>query len=425
MTPIRWLKLGKFKGGEDSVRDIHTLMKDAMDETGLNDFGDLDFVSNYMTMFATKSHSSFKFSNLGYIGAKIEMGLTFQRRLKLVQYLKTYPEVASVPVRSPVFVMGLPRTGTTYLHRLLSLDPDTRAPLMWELLNPIPSCGGDATSLDQFQQDRFQRSEVIRKMLEQRKSIGDYALKHIHEVEYDLAEECILCLADEIPVQMSTLLDVYLNMDTFLKFDGYKAYEYYKKILQVLSYQMKDTKVPKKWVLKCPLHTFYVKEIERTYPDAKIIWTHRHPTNAIPSMCSLLEAFSTIYYEPECVNRQEIGRCVCDVSGNGVEKCARELNDCKLQYTNVIYDNLIKRPLETIKEIYKQYGWEVSQAYENNILNYLEENKRERELIKLQKSSGGEKLHSYSPEDYKLTSAELTQGKYADYIKKYNIPPTK
>lgn len=73
-------------------------------------------------------------SNLGYISARIEMNMTWVGRLKLIQYFKDVPQLLDIPIRDPVFVMGLPRTGTTFLHRMLSLDPNVRAPLTWELL---------------------------------------------------------------------------------------------------------------------------------------------------------------------------------------------------------------------------------------------------------------------------------------------------
>jgi hypothetical protein len=415
--------LGHFKDGEKGVRDIQTIAKNAMEKTGLSDFGGAEFMENYSNMFNTPSHKKSQFSNLGYIGAKIEMGLSLERRLKLVQYIKDYPEVLKIPVRTPLFVMGLPRTGTTFLHRLLSLDPDTRAPLMWELLDPIPLCGGDSATNNDFTNDRNKRCQKVKDMLDQRKSMGDDALKHIHEIEHDLAEECILCLADEIPLQMNNLMDVYLNVDKFLKADAFKAYAYYKKVLQILSYQQMQAQDPQRWVLKCPIHIFYVNEIAKIFPDAKIVWTHRHPVSAVPSMCSLIKAFNSVYFEPESINQADVGTSVRDVSAFALEKATQDLQNSNLQHADVIYSDLIKNPLAIIKSIYKNFGWEVSPQYEQNILNYLEENKRERDRLKAKKSS--EQLHNYGPEDFALTSAELCEGKFADYIKKYKLPMDK
>ena len=100
------------------------------------------------------------------------------------------------------------RTGTTFLHRLLSLDPKVRAPMLWELLAPVPAVNGDE-SPSLHQKDRYKRSEFIRKLVDTRKSLGDHSLEHIHEVGYDLPEECIMALGDEIPVLLQQLYSLY------------------------------------------------------------------------------------------------------------------------------------------------------------------------------------------------------------------------
>ena len=94
--------------------------------------------------FADATQKEQRYTNIGFISARIELNMTFVRRLKMIEYLKQVPRVLSIGVPSPVFVMGLPRTGTTFLHRLLSLDPQVRAPFLWELLAPVPhkSCKG-------------------------------------------------------------------------------------------------------------------------------------------------------------------------------------------------------------------------------------------------------------------------------------------
>ena len=95
------------------------------------------------------------------------------------------------------------------------------------------------------------------------------------EIGADLPEECLLALTDEMPLHLQFLYSNYMNYEVFLSMDTTKAYKWYRKVLQLLSYQIFEREDPRKWVLKCPLHLFYVKEIGIAFPDAKLVWTHR------------------------------------------------------------------------------------------------------------------------------------------------------
>lgn len=303
LTPLKLFKIGPFKQGKIS---LESAMKEAVRKSKLTDFGvnSADLVQTYNTIMESKSFKNQRFHNLGYISAQIEINMTLARRLTFRQYLKENPKVETVPVNAPVFVMGLPRTGTTFLHRLLSLDPAFRAPVTWELLNPVPKHNGNTGSesdLVAHENDRQRRRQYIKKILATRRSMGDDALAHIHEVGADLPEECLLCLSDNLPCLPMLLYDDYVNYEDFLAVDAVPAYETYKKYLQLLSYQINDFKngdngvtLPKRWMLKCPIHLFYPKELGKVFPDAKLIWNHRHPVSAVPSLCSLLKAFHMV-----------------------------------------------------------------------------------------------------------------------------------
>lgn len=106
--------------------------------------------------------------------------------------------------------------------------------------------------------------------------MGDNAMMHIHEIGHDLPEECIMALSDEIPVNLQFLYTAYLESKIF--FDALEgnvindAYVYYRKVLQLLSYQIGERSNPRRWVLKCPIHLFFPKAIAKAFPDAKLIW---------------------------------------------------------------------------------------------------------------------------------------------------------
>jgi hypothetical protein len=400
------------------IRDIHQSLKYATKKTKLNDFGGTEFIDAYTLIMTSPEQMSEKYTNLGYITAKIELGMGWVRRLKQIKYLTDHPDVRNVPVREPVFVMGLPRTGTTFIHRLLSLDPAVRAPITWELLAPVPGVVGAAPTSEQ-DKDREKRKEFIRKLLETRKSMGDYALKHIHEVGYDLPEECLLGLSDELPILMQYFYSGYCNIDKLLSIDATSAYRYYKTILQVLSYQVGERTEARRWMLKCPVHLFYTKQIGQVFPDAKFVWTHRHPKSAVPSLCSLIAATHSVYYESETLSVKKLGNALDKVSARVLSEAPGQIQESGCDCSHIVYADLIKDPIAVLKKIYTQFGWEFTKEYESIVQNHLAEDKLKRDALK-----GVDKgeLHAYTPEEYFLTEEHLSTGKYAEYMQKFNVP---
>lgn len=316
LWPARLLGLGPFKNGELSMKNALRYAVRKLEKQKLTDFGSLAFAEAYNAILSTPTQRQQRYTNLGYISGRIELNMTMVRRLKFIEYLKKVPAVARVPVPSPVFVMGLPRTGTTFLHRLLSLDTKRcRAPLLWELLAPVPAPLSDSAA--EHEADRKKRAEFIRKLIGTRKQMGDRALEHIHEVGHDLPEECFLALSDSVPCLLQFLYANYMNPDVampMLKTHMAGAYAWYRQYLQLLSYQVGEAQSARGWMLKCPVHLFYPTEIASAFPDAKLIWTHRHPISAVPSMCSLLKSIHQMYYEKDCRDDVALGRSILKVS---------------------------------------------------------------------------------------------------------------
>jgi hypothetical protein len=424
LNPLRVFKLGPYKHG---TLNLEGLIKSSMKKAKLTDFGDItmQFAKNYKLIMDSAVHKSQVFSNIGYISAELEMKMSWVRRLKFVQYLKDTPAVLDVPVPGPLFVMGLPRTGTTYLHRLLSLDPASRAPLLWELINPVPIVGGDSTA-EEFEKDRIKRNKYGRALIEKRRSMGDSALAHIHEIDADLPEECIMALNDEIPVNTAMFYSGYMNAETFFnKIPAEPAYKWYKKYLKLLSWQVGEKINPRRWTLKCPLHLFYVKEIAAAFPDAKLIWTHRHPVSAVPSLCSLLKAFHSIYYEKEGRDDSSLGHNTRDVSAKFLLKTPKDIEESGLDCAHCVYNDLIKDPITMIKSIYKQFGWKYTEEYEKLLNDYITADKKKRQAIKELGRGKGDAQHTYSPEEFGLTESELIGGDFETYCNMFNVPMSK
>jgi hypothetical protein len=429
LYPLRLLKIGPFKGG---ALTFDNALIYAEKKTGLTDFGEKEtnskFAEIYRTTLDLPTQKKQNYTNLGYISARIELNMTMVRRLRFVQYLKDVPSVTKINVPSPVFVMGLPRTGTTLLHRLLSLDPQVKAPLMWELMAPVPDNSVRADNMEKMEQDRSKRARYVKKLMKTRRSMGDKALEHIHEVDWNLPEECFLALADEIPLLVQYFYGSYMHPDIskeLYRSNAVNAYAHYKKYLQLLSYQTGEAINPRRYMLKCPVHLFYVKEIAKVFPDAKIVWTHRHPISAVPSMCSLLKSLHQLYYENEGRDDSELGKTLLKVSEDLLKQAPQDIIDSKLPCSNVLYNELVKDPIQAVKNIYLQFGWNFTSEYEGILKTHLEDDQEKRAEVKRKNAKNGTILHTYTPQEFGITEKELSSGGYADYIQKYKIPMSK
>lgn len=427
LTPLRHFKVKPFETGELTLENM---LKWAMRRAKCTDFGDdnMNFVRNYNAIMESPLQQTQVYTNIGYISAKMEMTMTFARRLKLVEYFKNHPDIDTISIPKPVFVMGLPRSGTTFLHRLLSLDSKrVRAPLLWELLNPVPKVP-ITSSREVMDKDRESRAKFTRKLVATRKSLGDKALEHIHEIGADLPEECLMALTDELPISLQLLYSSYMQPHYYDNkiIDNAPAYMWYRKYLRLLSAQIGESKAPRSYMLKCPFHLFNVKEIKHAFPDATLIWTHRHPISAVPSLCSLLKAFHQLYYEKEGCDERQLGRTVKEISEKHLFECQKDIDATKLNCIHTIYNEIIADPIKLIKSIYSKCGWEFTSEYEAKLNEYLEENKRERDAMKKKKGNGrGAVLHSYSPEEFGLTEEQLSSGRFAEYCTRYSVPMSK
>jgi hypothetical protein len=155
------------------------------------------------------------------------------------------------------------------MHRLLSLDPACRAPLIWEMLFPVPTPRGSSASQADLDADRERRAEF--------NQMGDATMENLHEVGFDLPEECLFDLSDELPFSFHFLYTILRRFSAFMKVTPSSrilaAYESHKRILQLLAYQTGERSGGgRRWMLKCPLHTWFLREIIQVFPDAKFVW---------------------------------------------------------------------------------------------------------------------------------------------------------
>ena len=212
---------------------------------------------------------------------------------------------ATAPELPPIlWIIGLPRTGSTFLHRLLSLSGDVYAPVAWELRHPTEaSTGGDEAA---------SRAKAFRRQLAYFYRFAP-RLRRIHHITFDGPDECVnafvdCCFPDWYlwgAIDMPRLHQWYLQTSML------PQYERYKQILQLLFSQFtgftgRDKKIPALLVLKAPHHIVKLRDIAETFPRSYFLWLHRHPADIVGSCCEMNEAIRD-YCSPHYCSRSVLG----------------------------------------------------------------------------------------------------------------------
>jgi hypothetical protein len=380
--------------------DIQDLKKIASKRTKIQDFGTNHFEPYFQLVINLIHNASFS-----YIGKFIGHDYLTRRlvaRLRTLDLLRRKPEIENIEVKAPFFIIGLPRTGTTFLYRMLCTDTNSRFPKTWEFYDPVPRYPDD------LKRDAKARSKFIGAAISKILDIVPQ-LQYQHELGADEPEECLLSLGMEMPIVPSTLF-LLTRVHESLDWDLTEAYELHKKVLQILTYYSEGN--PKRWVLKCPIHLGFVHEIEAVFPDSRLIWNHRDPNESIASLISLFRTFMEMHWEGP-IELHKFGRDVLDFWTSTLHKADEAIQVTKCQVYHVKYNDLIKNPAETVQAIYKKFGLDYTPEHNDLLQKYIIAKNEERERIKK-----GQALHSYTLQEFGLTT-EIIEEKLGWYLDKY------
>ena len=291
----------------------------------------------------------------------------------------------------PIFVTGLPRSGTTFLFNLLALDSNHRSPLYWEIMNPVPL----AKTLLQ----RKWRKNKINFQLKFARTIIP-KLRAMHHIRGETPEECMLIATMNVRSIVFLCMADVPEYAEYLKNCSFESvFLWHKRFFQVLEL----TDRPKRWLLKDPSHIGHIPEILSAYPNAKFINIHRDPLESIGSFCSLTKNVRLGF--TKSVNKKRIGKMVL---GFWKHKVNKGIADKKVlhsdQIANISYSKFINNPIRTIKEAYAKIDLDMNIETENRMREYLKIQKK----IKKQK-------HIYTLEEFKLTP-NIIKESFKDYI---------
>jgi len=284
-------------------------------------------------------------SFIGCFAARFDM----QRRLgnlsALAARATANPAILQAPLTAPIFITGLPRSGTTFLFKLLAEDPENRSPAVWETVYPLPRKPSDTVAARiagmQRQLDAFDRMAP--------------QFQAIHPIEATSPQECTEISAHVFrSFRFETTHDIPAYRAWLHAADHLPAYRFHRQFLQHL--QQNDGR-PRRWVLKCPDHVFALAALKQAYPDARLIFLHRDPLDVLASVAGMTEILRRPFNA--AVDRAAIGRQVSEDWAAGTQAMLDA--DAKglfapEQVLHLRFRELTAKPLDAIEAIYSHFG---------------------------------------------------------------------
>ena len=338
-----------------------TLLRTACKQTRLTDYGSDSFRPG-LTKLMESIESDGRLTLFGRYFAKRQMLELLSHRLELVDYRKRHPEIASEVIRRPLFILGLPRTGTTLLYGLLAEDPANRAPLSWEFDDPCPPAETETYESD----PRIARTQ---KRFDQ---VGRLApgFQAIHPVGALMPQECIVPTASEfMSIRFQMSFDVSSYDDWLLEQDMSATYGYHRRFLQ----HMQSCHMAERWILKSPGHLGAIETLFDTYPDAMVVQTHRDPIRVIPSVANLEYTMRMIASDE--VDPVRVGRHMIHVWSKlleqGMEARARH-PEREAQILDLSMQEVVGDPIACVAKIYRTFEIDFSPEARERMQRYLD-----------------------------------------------------
>lgn len=363
--------------------DPARLIARAESRTGVGDWGAPSFRAGLVRL-CTALEREARLSPLGRVAAYLNLLDHLCVRLRLIDYRSRHPAVAAQRIRQPLFILGLPRTGTTILFELIAQDPSFRAPLSWEVTRPLPPPGLPGPRVDW----RRQRVDLAFALLEQLAP----GFRTIHAIGARLPQECVYMLAPAFASeQFCYMYDVPGYRDWLAGWDMVDAYRWHAQFLQ----HLQVGRVPGPWVLKTPAHLAGLPALLAQYPDARIVWTHRRPLQAVASFSSLtstLRAGFCAPADPLATGGGELRHAARAVDAG--LRARAQLGDGS-RFVDVGFDAICADPLAVVERIYRHFNLPLTPQARGRMSAYLA--LRPRNLY-------GE--HRYTPAAFGLRAAD-------------------
>lgn len=295
---------------------------------------------------------------MGRLSAQDDTVRMIRTHLRIKQRLQSTPEILTTTLPSPVFIIGLPRTGSTFLHQLMAQDVNNRTIPYWESFDPVKPL---------VSEDR--RAAKVDKMLTQMEGVAP-GYHAIHPMTAKAPEECVALFMNNLRT---------LQFDIQYRASGYVnwlfeqeasiAYGDYLKQLKMIQYYRRSGE---RFLLKDPTHACHLDTVLNCFPNAKIIFIHRDPVYSLSSICSLYAYTRAIF--SDTVNATEIGK---EVLGGYWPKTIDKIMSARAslpdsQFIDLRQRDLARDPIATVASAYEKWGYELNDDAKRNMQLFLD-----------------------------------------------------
>lgn len=391
--------LGKYGNRFVSLKP-EALMTTASKKTGLRDFGS-DYFRGPLQLLCDSFEEDAYLTGLGRIMARQELLRLLKHRLQFVDIFKRHPEIANETIIAPIFILGMPRTGTTSLHELMALDPQFRVPLTWEVARPFPPP----------ERDSYLTDPRIAMATKELGSVDEILpnFKNMHPMGAQLPQECLALFSHDFA---SMIFDVQFRLKKYqawlIQEDMTEVFTNHRRWLQLLQWKCPgDT-----WVLKSPQYLWNIEDMLREYPDARVIQTHRDPVKVAISIGSLTTTLRSL--ASNHLDLKETTKDYGDLLKYGTDKTMAARQKGLLSSNRVIdiqFSDFRNKPVESLRGAYNFFGLEMSESIARTMSGFLR---------------AGHETERHGKHLYSLEASgiDLVQerARFADYQQAYHIP---
>lgn len=373
------------------------LHSEARDACGLEDFGDADYLEGLRALLESLDRDA-ALNPIGEMTIRGSIVEALVGRLLSESGRALHPECAEAPIEQPLVIIGLPRTGTSALHQLLSQDPALQGLAHWLSVTPKPrpprALWGedpDFVACDERLKLIFERSPEM---------------KAIHFMQADMVDECWRLLSQSFAhSSWQAWADVPSYDDWWAQHDMRPAYARHRRNLQLIGHREPE----KRWLLKDSTHLFDLGSFLDVYPDARIIHTHRDPVKSVASVCSLCwAARRPLSAHPDPAS---FGRSTLELWLRGVLSAVevRRERDAK-QFCDLPFGKFQEDPVAAVEWVYEHFGIEYTAGADAAIRRFRAENPQ-----------GKHGAHAYDLETWGLDADEIRE-RFEPYVEAFDVP---
>jgi Sulfotransferase family len=374
--------------------EAEPLLATARRRSGLSEFGDSSFIDPLRRLLSACMDEA-SLSLVGRMATRWDVVRFLTNLLRFQDAEAKDAGILRQQIERPIFITGLPRSGTTFLHRLLLNDPENRAPLVWQTIYPYPPARGPDT----------RPARVARQLRAFERLAPEF--RALHPLDATSPQEC-----SEITAHVFRSL----RFDTTYQIPSYRnwldhashapAYRFHRRFLQHLQHQAAPGG---RWVVKCPDHLFALDAIRTEYPDARLVFVHRDPVKVLLSVAKLTEVVRrpfTRRLDAREIGRQESARWL-----EGTQQMVAVGDDAGLPEPihHVHHNALVADPVGTVAALYRHFGLPLAPDVTAAFGQYARERPR-----------GG-----YGPRDYRFDDhgldAATEREKFRGYTERFGI----